>query len=496
MRKRRRFRPEFRSKLGLEALAGAQPAEACRDHGLSPATRPGQLSDPRAVKVSDGAAPYAGGWCHSLILGLGLLFAYTANGREMGTDDTEATTMLPLSLLRGDGISLERFSPLLRDERTTSAVRCAVARPPSLVLSGCSGLTYCAADGTANCVFGFRQPGWDLHPGRAMKACRRMAKWSVSVLMALAAVTLHRFLLRLGLYREALPAVVAAFLGSDLWTHASQALWQHGPAALSLIAALALLHPGPVSRWRFVLAGMATTLLFQRACWIRSSRRRSRVGCPVAASTPVLVPARRRCRSRVAARLQLLVLRVDRRRPVQLLAELHPRLHGVDGTWSGSLIEGAAGTLFSPNRGLFIFSPWIAVGLVVGLYRPWRAGSHPRAWLPGCWLGWCPISFSSRNTPSGGADTASARYWTDVIPLFAIVLAFGLEWILHTFAPLVVLSYLTIAFSIGVHGIGAFCYPSTWNHVPANVDLHHERSWSWRDTEISRCLVEKMLGRL
>ena len=78
--------------------------------------------------------------------------------------------------------------------------------------------------------------------------------------MALAAVILHRFLLRLGLYRGALPAVVAAFLGSDLWTHASQALWQHGPAALALIAALALLHPGPVSRWRLVLAGMATTL--------------------------------------------------------------------------------------------------------------------------------------------------------------------------------------------------------------------------------------------
>ena len=63
-----------------------------------------------------------------------------------------------------------------------------------------------------------------------------MAKWSMSVLMAVAAVILHRFLLRLGLRFGALPAVVAAFLGSDLWTHASQAAWQHGPAALALIA--------------------------------------------------------------------------------------------------------------------------------------------------------------------------------------------------------------------------------------------------------------------
>ena len=56
--------------------------------------------------------------------------------------------------------------------------------------------------------------------------------------------------------------VLAAFLGSDLWTHASQAIWQHGPAALALIAALALSHPGPVARWRLALAGVAVTGLF------------------------------------------------------------------------------------------------------------------------------------------------------------------------------------------------------------------------------------------
>ena len=37
MRKRRRFTPEFKSKLVLDVLTGAQsPAEACRKHALSP----------------------------------------------------------------------------------------------------------------------------------------------------------------------------------------------------------------------------------------------------------------------------------------------------------------------------------------------------------------------------------------------------------------------------------------------------------------------------
>jgi len=37
MRKRRRFTPEFKAKVVLDVLSGAQsPAEACRKHALSP----------------------------------------------------------------------------------------------------------------------------------------------------------------------------------------------------------------------------------------------------------------------------------------------------------------------------------------------------------------------------------------------------------------------------------------------------------------------------
>ena len=37
MKKRRRFTPEFKSKVVLDVLMGAQsPAEACRKHALSP----------------------------------------------------------------------------------------------------------------------------------------------------------------------------------------------------------------------------------------------------------------------------------------------------------------------------------------------------------------------------------------------------------------------------------------------------------------------------
>jgi hypothetical protein len=45
-------------------------------------------------------------------------------------------------------------------------------------------------------------------------------------------------------------------------------------------------------------------------------------------------------------------------------------------------------------------------------------------------------------------------------------------------------------FSFGVQLIGAFCYPSSWEKSPVDVDLHHERLWDWRDNELTRCLAE------
>ncbi len=203
----------------------------------------------------------------------------------------------------------------------------------------------------------WRQPGWDRNPARAMKACRRMAKWSVSVLMVLAAVIFHRFLLRLGLGRRS-PARrrgrVSGLGPLDAREPGSLAARSGGPGAdrgpgavaprtsLAMAAGAGRGSPRPSYLLR-TSAGLA----------LRGGDRR--LDRPDPASAPGLVPARAHRRSRVAARLQLLVLRDPHRRPGAARGSCTLELHGVTGTWSGSLAEGAAGTLFSPNRGLFIF---------------------------------------------------------------------------------------------------------------------------------------------
>ena len=50
------------------------------------------------------ATPRGSGWLGSLFLGLALVFVYMINGRELGTYDTISASLLPLCILRGDGI--------------------------------------------------------------------------------------------------------------------------------------------------------------------------------------------------------------------------------------------------------------------------------------------------------------------------------------------------------------------------------------------------------
>jgi hypothetical protein len=427
-----------------------------------------------------------------MLLGLALWFVYAANGRDITSYDTWSTTMLVLTILRGEGVYIDRFERVMREPdgklphyvvRRGEHILSRYPVAPALLVAPLAAPQVAMLD--------WLVPGWDKRAGVAINETMWMAKRSMAFLMAVTAVILHRFLIGLGLYRAAVLAVLAAAMGSDLWVVGSQGLWQHGPAAFALTSALALIYPRPAWRGRLVLAGLATTFLV--ACrlidvlfagvivvWLAQTRTR---GLPWFLAIP-LVGAIALIGYNVWFFGSILGGQAQ-------LEELHPALHGVSGPWSGTFLEGAAGTLFSPNRGLFVFSPWVAVALAAttlpAVAR--RVASHRLV----CWLLAAVIPYFilvSKYAVWWGGHCFGPRYWTDVIPIFAVLLAFGLDWMRERSRALLTVTTVTIVISIGVQAIGAFCYPSTWNENPANVDRHHERLWDWRDTEILRCLIE------
>ena len=434
--------------------------------------------------------PKLGGWQGSLVIGLGALLVYLANGREIGAFDTIPTTLLPLAILRGDGFHLDRFRPLLRESNNRLPVFVTQSRG-HIISRYPVGPAVVALPLFAPQVW-YRdavEPGWDRDLARAYVESRWMAKRTAAILAALVAVLLHRLLVDLGLAAAAFPAAVACALGSNMWSVASQALWQHGPAALGLTLAMAVLQPQAVSRRRMLAGGLATAamvavrsldLVFALAvlAWVVSKRPRQLAWF---LPGPVLLG------------LAILAYNLWYFGAVaggqDQLEQLHREFHGVGSPWSGSLRAGMAGTLLSPNRGLFVFAPWVLISL---LAAPWAVGVLPRGtlirWLLPALIPFLILLSGYSVWWAGGSF--GPRYWTEAFPLFAVLLACALEWARAHSRALLALLIASIVLSIALQAIGACCYPSTWNFYPADVDKHHERLWDWRDTEISRCLRE------
>jgi hypothetical protein len=438
------------------------------------------------------ATPWASGWLCSLALGITLVFVYMINGRDLGTYDTISTSLLPLCILRGDGIYLDnkllgnvRSDRALADFMTISHGRCVALYPIAPALVAVPLFVPQVA------VLDLYRPGWDRDRRSALAESLLMAKRSMAVIVALAGVVLHRLLLALGVGRAAVPAVLAACLGSDLWTVGSQAPWQHGPAALSLVAAIALLYPQPVGRRRLALAGLFTGLLvaFRLMDVVLAAAIVTWLACTDWRGLQWFLPAP------ILIGVALLTYNLWYFNTIlggqAKLEQLHTKLHGVSGTWSGSLVDGLLGTLLSPNRGLLVFSPWIAVALVTLVVPTVRRRLFAHSLICSLIGSLIPyLIILSKYSVWWGGHCFGPRYWTDVIPLFAILFAYGLDWMLARSRVLVAISAVAVIFSIAVQLIGAFCYPSSWNQYPRNVDVHHERLWNWRDTELSRSLIE------
>jgi hypothetical protein len=449
------------------------------------------MSKPQAAKLSQPASrTHRRNKISALLLSLGLAAVYAANSRFLGSYDTEPTSLMLLTLARGEGVYLDRYRSFMRD---TNRVLPVFVRPwrghilsryptaPAILVQPCVIPQVLFLD--------WFRPGWDRDPRMAGQTCRQIARRSMAVLMSLAAVILYGLLISLGLRRVALPATLAAALGSNLWTVGSQAMWQHGPAAFSLMVVIALLRRMPVPWWRLILAGLATAFLFSCrlidglfaiviVLWLARTQPKGLfwfLPVPLFGAV-VLFSYNLGCFGELAGGQAELEL-------------IHRSIHHLPGPWSRSMIEGALGTLVSPSRGLFIYTPWVALALAATPLVASRLASHRLIF----WLLLALIPYFlllSKYAVWWGGHCFGPRYWTDVIPLFAILLAFELDWAVDRSRVLIVLFAITIALAIGVQLIGAYCFPSSWNLKPVDVDARHERLWDWRDNELSRCLVE------
>ncbi len=263
--------------------------------------------------------------------------------------------------------------------------------------------------------------------------------------------------------RLAFALALAYGAGTCVWSTSSQALWQHGPDALFLSAGawcLICSRRSPAFAW-FGGASFAAAMICRptsalvlvvvgAALGVNDRGRAIRLALGAAPLVAVLVLYNVECFGSLWKFGQ-----TETSHAVALAKT------GSGELWQTPLVTGLAGLTISPSRGLLVYSPWLALGLV-GLALAWRRDGMVELRAMGIcvlalvvvaakwfdwWGGWC---FGYR--PLLGA-----------IPFLAILAAPLMEgvlarrWLRLTFM-------LMIGWSLAVQGIGAFAYNVTgWN---------------------------------
>ena len=291
--------------------------------------------------------------------------------------------------------------------------------------------------------------------------------------------------------RQRLPVKPSLFLsaglglGTGLWSTASQTLWQHETATVGLVVAVfALVLLERQRRWTLAAVlglslGIATGARLQLAPAV----------AVILAGTFVALGARTAAVASACVAVTLVPVLITNYLwfdtilgAAPILEMKHASVHHTSGSFALG-VEGFAGLLVSPNRGLFIYSP-IALIALLGIPAALREGRRSVAfWL--CLAAAAQYTLYSLYTVWWGGHTYGPRYMLDVLPLMIPAAILGMSVVRGRLRQS--LAGAALAWSVAVAAIGAFNHPQDrWNSDPADVDRAHERLWDWSDMQIAR----------
>jgi len=149
------------------------------------------------------------------------------------------------------------------------------------------------------------------------------------------------------------------------------------------------------------------------------------------------------------------------------------------------LLTGLYGTLLSPSRGLFVFSPFLLVVVLLIVWHWRRVVSGPLCRVLVCWIGLHVLAVSIRRFWWGG-HCFGPRLLTELIPGFLVLATLVWPTVPQRARRWTACLFLALALpAIVVHsGVGLWNEATKRWNVDPNVDQHHELLWSWRWPQI------------
>lgn len=410
-----------------------------------------------------------------LSLGLfGLLLMVFAASPVTTSSDSKWSLYTAMSFAQGHGGDLTEYLPRLEQEQFYS-IEHPDGRPRSRYPIGTSLLVMPAV-----VVSSWLFP----HFAEDMRAHNPVGTehFLASVIGAAAGVVF--FWVVLTQFQSLAIALASTFIFSlctSMWSTATRGLWQHGPLVLMLAIAMLLLaraqrRPELI---QYVSLPLAMAYLIRPTAIV-----------PIAMLSTYVVICHRAWLTRYLGWAMLIAIPWVAYNLAIYKALLPIYYSGEAFSETTKFAEGLAGNLFSPSRGLFIFSPVLIFALSGFALALGDRAQRPLHLAYGAIVVAHLLVVGAASMWWAG-HSFGPRFTTDIVPFlvyftafnFRLPVSFGSRAQAGVSACIAVLALVSLL----IHAQGALRNETLdWNTIPSNVDQNTWRAWDWRDPQFAR----------
>ncbi|HET6268113.1 MAG TPA: glycosyltransferase family 39 protein [Acidobacteriota bacterium] len=406
-----------------------------------------------------------------------IMIVYLGNHRTLDAVDTIPARYLPVSIIRTGDLNLDEYNFLHR-YGTPPFLKEVGGHYVSDYPVGAAILAVPVCIPSALGPIRLKHPFWKI-----------LEKLPASLFVGLSAVLLWLTLRKLTDGFWSLLITLLYAFGTSSFSVSSQGMWQHGAGQLCIAAALYCLVQGLEKPQWYGYAGFPMSmavvcrptnaiLLLPLILYVLLRSPRQFLMLILTAIPPAV--------------FQLWYNAYYFGNPFRMQWTIHDTNH-----WATPLGQGLISILFSPGRGLLIYSPFFLFSIAGVLYarKDSEGGILLRYLLTGVIA---TLLLCSKWTVWWGGETFGPRLLADLTPPLALML--------YPLAPAFSAKrWMRIAFlccgawSVTAHFIGAYCSDPQWG-AKREVDLHPQLMWNWEDNQLvdppKRWIVRNVLPHL
>ena len=387
------------------------------------------------------------------------LMVYLANMKTLAVGDTLPQRYLPFSVLREGNFDFNEF-PFLYKKETPYWMREVGGRYVSWYPIGASLISLP--------VFAVSAAGPVDVSGEFPEQLEKLA---ASIITALSVVILFLALQRIVERRTALLlAAVYAFATTSL-SVSSQALWQHGPGQLCIAAALYCIIRGRSEPNWIPPAGAALALAV--VC------RPFDILIALPLCVYIFIHHFKQTAKFVLCGLPFVIFQLWYNLTYFQTIAISQADVAAGHNWSAPFAETLAGLLFSPGRGLFIYS-CIFLFLIPALFKIWTHKEYALLRYASVGAGVTILAYAKWSFWTGGYSFGP-RFFSDLNPVFVLLLT-PLESMLRSSKITRAIFLVAFLLSFSAHLIGSYLDDRYWNVYVD--DERHDRSWLFTDNQL------------